>query len=233
MNITPVKNLIACSSCLTLSISLLLFVLSGGNEARAQHGSHHRDHPVQRPYAGGLSDTVFDDTPMLRSQQPDTTRLPDPKSVMYKSLMLPGWGQVVNDQAWKVPLVYGLIGGLAWYSVWLTHRYHDYRAAYYNRNPQTPDDLKYGPTPGHIPQNANLEALRNSRDTYRNRRDLVYVGIGLAYGLNVLDAYVFAHMRTFDVSEDLSVRTTLEPGMPGGGYASPGFTLSFELINSR
>lgn len=170
---------------------------------------------------------------MLHSQQPDTTRLPDPKSVMYKSLMLPGWGQVVNNQAWKVPLVYGLIGGLAWYSVWLTHRYHDYRAAYYNRNPQTPDDLKYGPTPGHIPQNANLEALRNSRDTYRNRRDLVYVGIGLAYGLNVLDAYVFAHMRTFDVSEDLSVRTTLEPGMPGGGYASPGFTLSFELINSR
>lgn len=166
----------------------------------------------------------------IHFQASDTT-LPEPKSVMFKSLMLPGWGQVVNRQAWKVPIVYGLIGGLAGYSVYLTKQYHDYRAAYYNLNPNTPDDFRFGQTPSYIPTTANLESLRFTRDGLRNRRDLIYVAVGLAYGLNAIDAYVFAHMRSFDVSEDLSMRTTIEPGLTA--FATPGVTLSVQLFRKR
>lgn len=144
-------------------------------------------------------------------------------------MILPGWGQVQNRQIWKVPIIYGLLGGITWYSIQLHKSYNDYKAAYYNLNPQTPDDERFGPTPAYIPESSNLELLRTNRNQFRNRRDLMYVFIGLAYGLNIIDSYVFAHMRTFDVSEDLSMRTTIKPSVIDQG--APGFTLSLELSN--
>ena len=37
----------------------------------------------------------------------------------------------------------------------------------------------------------------------------MYVTIGLAYALNAVDAYVYAHLSTFDVSDDLCPRPHL------------------------
>ncbi|MDX1637897.1 MAG: DUF5683 domain-containing protein [Balneolaceae bacterium] len=171
----------------------------------------------------------------LTPGQPDTTGggdggeqrdFPEPKSVLFKSLMVPGWGQLVNAQAWKIPIVYGLIGGVIYYNIDLTKRYHDYRAAFYNA---THDDMKFGPTPDYIPENTSNEALRSTRNRLRNRRDLTYMGIVLAYGLNALDAYVYAHMRTFDVSKDLTLKTDLKPTLLAD--RSPGVTLSVEIFN--
>lgn len=136
---------------------------------------------------------------------------PDPKKVLYRSLIIPGWGQITNKQAWKVPIVYGLLGGLSYYSIWLHESYKDYRAAYYNLNPNTPDDFKFGPTPDYISNNTDLNSLRENRNFYRNRRDFIFITIGLAYALNAIDAYVFAHLRSFDVSDDLSMRTGVKP----------------------
>ncbi|MCW9711667.1 DUF5683 domain-containing protein [Aliifodinibius salicampi] len=164
----------------------------------------------------------------IQEQNSANDTLPSPKSVMYKSMIIPGWGQITNKQIWKVPIVYGLLGGLAWYSSDLTKRYHDYRAAYYNLHPQTDEDQRFGPTPDYIPETANLEQLKTIRNTYRNRRDMVYIGIALAYGLNIVDAYVFAHMRSFDVSDDLSMRTRIQPSLTA--QATPGVTLSIDFI---
>lgn len=55
----------------------------------------------------------------------------------------------------------------------------------------------------------NSSSIRNQRDFLRNRRDFIYVTIGLAYLLNVVDAYVYAHLRPFDVSDNLSVAPTI------------------------
>lgn len=139
------------------------------------------------------------------------TKFPDPKKVLRQSLIIPGWGQITNKQIWKVPIIYGLMGGLTYYSIDLNSRYKDYRAAYYNLNPDTPDDNRFGPTPGYIAPDANLESIREVRDDLRNRRDLVFVFIGLSYALNAVDAYVFAHLRSFDVSDDLSMRIDMKP----------------------
>ena len=144
-------------------------------------------------------------------------------------MFIPGWGQVINDQVWKVPVIYGILGGLGYYSVYLTKKYHDYRAAYYNLNPDNPNnDMRFGPTPSYINQNADPRQIRNARNTFRNRRDLVYVGIVVAYGLNIIDAFVFAHMRSFDVSDDLSMRPSLKPNIMA--HSTPGLTLSIDLI---
>ncbi len=160
-------------------------------------------------------------------EEPNTAQeVPDPREVMLKSVRLPGWGQVVNEQIWKVPIVYGLIGGVAYFSYYTHQQYRDYRAAAYNAVEEH-DDEKYGPTPPHIPEGQSLSALQNQRNIYRNRRDLSFLLIVAAYGLNVVDAYVFAHMRDFDVSEDLSANFDLEPTVTPSGNAS--LQLSFRL----
>lgn len=138
-----------------------------------------------------------------------TSQFPNPKFVLRRSLIIPGWGQVTNKQAWKVPIVYGLLGGLTYYSVYLTKEYHDYRAAYYNSF-TTNTDLKFGPTPVHL-EGQNAQGLKSNRDFLRNRRDFIYITIFLAYALNAVDAYVFAHLRPFDVSDDLSMNREFIP----------------------
>lgn len=145
----------------------------------------------------------------LKLQQLEKETFPNPKKVMRQSLIVPGWGQVTNGQIWKVPIIYGLIGGLSYYSVTLTKDYHDYRAAYYNSFPEN-IDLRFGPTP-EILIGASPNYLKNQRNFLRNRRDFVYITVALAHILNVVDAYVFAHLRSFDVSDDLSMNTSINP----------------------
>lgn len=156
----------------------------------------------------------------------DRQEFPSPRSVMFKSMMIPGWGQIVNRQAWKVPIVYGIFAGVGFYANHLHEQYTDYRAAYYNSVQGTENDFKFGPTPEHLEGVTTSELLEN-RTSFRNRRDFMFVVFGLAYGLNILDAYVYAHMRSFDVSDDLTAKTTIHPALLAEG--SPGIKLSFSL----
>ncbi|MCH8568584.1 MAG: DUF5683 domain-containing protein [Balneolales bacterium] len=141
------------------------------------------------------------DSESLRSTERDT--VPDPRIVLRQSMVLPGWGQYTNRQAWKIPIIYGMMGGLAYYAYFADNRYRGYRAAFYNSVPEN-TDLRFGTTPDWIPQGASPEFLRSTRNFYRNRRDFIIIATVLSYGLNILDAYIFAHMRDFDVSDDLS-----------------------------
>jgi len=44
---------------------------------------------------------------------------------------------------------------------------------------------------------------------YRQNRDLLVICTAAVYIVNIFDAYVFAHLRSFDVSNDLSLK--IEP----------------------
>ena len=151
---------------------------------------------------------------------------PQPKSVMLKSLMVPGWGQIINKQAWKVPIVYGLYAGVGYYTYTVHQDYRDYKAAYYNSQRGEDTDFKFGPTPERL-QAVSTNQLRSNRNSLRNRRDLMFVVFVLAHGLNAVDAYVFAHMRSFDVSDDLSAKATVSPDLLAS--AVPGIKLSLQL----
>lgn len=226
-NIIRMRNWIDCSNFLTLFLSLFILLLCLSFQSRSQTLNS------QLQYSQAHFSVSYNpfQSPLDTTQADPSPNLPDPKSVLYKSMIVPGWGQVVNKQAWKIPIIYGILGGLGYYSVHLTKKYHDYRAAYYNLNPEIPNDFRFGQTPSYISENANLQELRSLRNQSRNRRDLVYVGIVVAYGLNIVDAYVFAHMRSFDVSEDLSMRTRIQPSVLA--HTAPGVTLSIDLISRK
>lgn len=171
---------------------MLFLLLSLSISSKAQHHS---------------SELQFVPVPTMIEQEQNSTNFPDPHAVLKRSLIIPGWGQITNKQAWKVPIVYGLLGGLTYYSIDLTKKYHDYRAAFYNQYTSN-EDMKFGPTPAYL-EGASQSSLRSNRNFLRNRRDFIYVTIALAYMLNAVDAYVFAHLRSFDVSDDLSFQGNL------------------------
>lgn len=220
MNITPKMIWKGCLESLIRSISLGLIITVF---ISVQISAQTRENPPN------FTRSFLPEKISLRQDTATTREYPNPKTVMYRSMMVPGWGQVTNKQIWKVPIVYGLIGGLSYYSVVLHKNYHDYRAAYYNLNPNTPDDFKFGPTPDYISPNSDLNSLRQNRNFYRNRRDFIYITVVLAYALNVVDAYVFAHLRPFDVSDDLSMNATFTPGMAQTGFSDPIPTLSLSV----
>lgn len=132
-----------------------------------------------------------------------TDTVPKPTTVWIKSAVVPGWGQLVNKQAWKLPVIYGTLGGVTWFALHQHQLYTDYRAAYYNSVPWR-SDFRYGPTHPDL-QGMPPEQILYNRNSYRNRRDLSIIVFVAAWGLNAIDAYVFAHLRDFDTGPDLSV----------------------------
>ncbi len=154
--------------------------------------------------------------------------IPEPRTVMLRSLMVPGWGQITNQQAWKVPIVYGVIGGMIYAAIVFDNQYQGYRAAYYNSFADN-TDMRFGPTPDFVNPDFSQEGLRQQRNSFRNQRDLTFVLVGVAYALNAIDAYVFAHMRDFDVSDDLSARISpvVVPG-PDDAFRA-GLSVSFNF----
>lgn len=144
---------------------------------------------------------------------------------MLKSLMVPGWGQLENRQQWKIPVIYAAIGGLIVFNRVQDRQYKDYRAAFYNLS-YPEGDQRFGPTPDYLEGYSNGSQLRYARDFYRNRRDISFVYIGLAYGFNALDAYIWAHLRMFDVSDNLSLAPIT---VPGTGRLAPAFTAKIKF----
>ncbi len=228
-----------CCNSLKISISLFIVFLTGGLHANtyAQVSFVEKDFILlelrtsQYDLYSNLEEWTGNEKD-YEDQQEESAReeYPEPRSVMFRSMMVPGWGQVTNRQIWKVPIIYGLFAGVGYYNYTLTEQYHGYRAAFYNQDRAErgeESDFRFGPTPDFIPEGVSTQELRRTRDNLRNRRDFSYVIMFLAYGLNVLDAYVYAHMRSFDVSDDLSANTTISPGILEGGTPGVNVRITF------
>lgn len=120
------------------------------------------------------------------------------KAAIY-SAILPGLGQAYNRKFWKIPLVYGAIGGC------LT------AALINNRDFQiTRKDLFLRESGNLIGRNPKYERYQDAQllalsDEYRKWRDNMFIFTGVAYALNIIDANVDAHLFNFDVSQDLSL----------------------------
>lgn len=131
-------------------------------------------------------------------------RLPSPKKAAIMSACLPGLGQIYNrsfgaHSLWKVPVIYAGFGGLTYGFIWNHSYVKDYRDALrmrYDDDPTTVDGFtRYS--------DDDLVTLKNY---YQRYRDLCVVGAAALYTLQIIDATVDAHLATFDVSDNLSMR---------------------------
>lgn len=121
---------------------------------------------------------------------------PSPKKAALFSALLPGAGQAYNRSWWKIPVIYAGIGTLGYFSLYNHRQYQFVRyqlLAEYDNNPSTIN------TTG-LPA-SQLSVIKQQ---YKNRRDLYMAGTVVVYLIQIMEAYVHAHLKTFDISDDLS-----------------------------
>jgi hypothetical protein len=159
-----------------------------------------------------------------------------PRQATLKSLMIPGWGQLYNRQYWKLPLVAGAFVTLGVIASYNNVRYTKYRDFYYQVSPRPEDPSYKPPTTVAVPyedgtiRDLDINQLKRLTDGFRRNRDYTYIGMVLAWTFNVVDANVSAHLKTFDVSDDISlkVKPTVDY-QPFSQSLVSGITLSFNF----
>lgn len=131
---------------------------------------------------------------------PDS-RTPDPGKAAVFSALLPGLGQAYVGDWWHIPIWYGGLGVCA-YTLHLNQmQYNRYKYIYMLASDK---DSGYS---GHI----NVTQATTYKDLYHRYRDYSVVATILVYALNIIDANVFAYMKDFNVSDDLSLN--VEPAL--------------------
>lgn len=135
-----------------------------------------------------------------------------PRVSTIRSLIFPGLGQAYNRQYWKLPLVAGAFVSLGMIANYNQVRYQKYRAFYYIVS-QRADDPSYRPPQtvsvvyeDGLARDLDVNQLKRINDGFRRNRDYTYIGMFVAWAFNVVDANVSAHLKTFDVSDDISLR---------------------------
>ena len=148
-------------------------------------------------------------------------RLTRPGKAALLAAILPGAGQIYNRRWWKLPLVYGALGGVVYGEIFYQQRFREFATAY-NDVTQGRKQLLDSDLGDQAKFVRSTDGLNRGVVFYRGNRDIFYLYIGLAYGLQIVDALVDAHLRNFDVSDDLSLHW--EPtlmAVPGQATALP------------
>ena len=151
---------------------------------------------------------------------------PVPRKALLYSI-IPGGGQIYNRRWWKLPFVYGALGTTVYFISTNTQAYRRYRDAIRIRedgNDMTKDEF----TNDDCVQLITTEQMRAFRDVKRKDMETSYIFFFIAYTLTSLEAFVDAHLQTFDVSDDLSL--SIKPSIQQVGPAPyPGVGIRLQL----
>jgi len=112
-----------------------------------------------------------------------------PWGAVGRSALLPGWGQYYNEDYWHIPIIWGFLGYFGYQWVQNNNEYKTYRGLFIEN-----------------PENQTLKA---QRDFYRDQRDNFTIYIIITYLLNLVDAFVGAHLFDFTVEEDFNNKTSM------------------------
>lgn len=152
----------------------------------------------------------------------------DPRIATKRSALIPGWGQAYNKQYWKIPIAYGIIS-IPTVLYFFNDSYYKktkfaYEAKFKAANGDSSDLAAIDPQL----TNLSIASLQTYRNSFRRDRDYSILYFILAWGLQVMDATVFAHLKEFNVSNDLSLQVapTLNPIT-----RTPGLSLKLNITN--
>ncbi len=190
-----------------------------------------------------LADTaslaISNDTTQVTPKQQAAIRKIIPRQATIRSLMLPGLGQIYNRQYYKLPFIYGGFGAIGYYFMHYRglalEAENGYRALLYGLPTQyitlgpessVPDYIRYP-----VSLNEKVDQViigkgvfrsttqaKSAYDFYRRMRDLNVILAFVLYAVSAVEANVAAHLKTFDLSDDISMHVgpTVMP-MPGTG----------------
>ena len=117
-----------------------------------------------------------------------------PAKAAFYSAILPGLGQAYNKKYWKIPVIYGLMGGSMYVYSANNAKYNDFLTAYKLEKAGRPHEF----------ENLDINALERGINGYKKQRDLwLFITIGI-YILNVVDANVDAHLPKKEINTNLT-----------------------------
>jgi hypothetical protein len=151
----------------------------------------------------------------------------DPHKATIRSAIIPGWGQAYNHEYWKIPIVYGALAIPTSLFIYNNKWYQATKDAYEILvNNDTANFDKIDPKL----QGLSPETLQYYRNNFRKNRDYSVLFFLLVWGLNVADATVFAHLKDFNVSDDLSMHIQPDYNI---GTKTPSLSVAFNLRDKQ
>jgi hypothetical protein len=156
----------------------------------------------------------------------------EPGKAALRSAVIPGWGQIYNKKYWKLPIVYGALAipviTFSYNKEWYDKTRYAYQIKSYNDTASV--DL---PTDDIDPQLLPLssQSLQIYRNEFRQGMDLSVLAFIAIWGLQIADAAVDAHLKSFNVTDDLSLK--VKPKIWPGRSSGVSFVLSFRDGKAR
>ena len=126
-----------------------------------------------------------------------------PSRAAFYSAVLPGLGQIYNKRYWKIPLVYGGLGASIYFYDFNQRNYKRYRNAYKRRLAGYSDDEFQELI-------TDDDRLLDGQNFYKQNRDRSMLFLIGTYLLNILDANIDAHLKQYNVNDNLSLQPTFE-----------------------
>ena len=159
---------------------------------------------------------------------------PNP-GIAAKFALLPGAGQIYNRDYWKVPIVYLCLGGGIYAYCLNAMKYNDFLDAY-----ESFYDANGVPSPGRrivrvrnlfntssALDSASRDQIERQKNCWRRNKNLSVILTGVIYSLSIIEANVAAHLKTFDLSDDLSFRVEPKFSQPIMKKTAPGIRIVF------
>lgn len=174
--------------------------------------------------------------------------MPVPKTATRLAL-IPGAGQLYNRDYWKAPIVYLAFGG-GLYTYYLnTIKYHDFLNAYKSFYTLDKNDPNYGKRKPELPNDDDTVRVRvrnllntsseyrdatesqivRQKNYWRRNRGFAIIVTGLIYTLSIIEANVAAHLKTFDLSDDLTLNVSPKLNQPMMREPTPGVRMVFSF----
>jgi len=152
-----------------------------------------------------------------------------PKRTMIASAIIPGSGQIINKQWWKTPIVYAGLGACFYYFSYSRNKYISFRDAYIFRTDNDPSTIDiYDPLGGSYKYRyPEASQLKYYRDSYRRDLEFSLILTTGVYLLNIIDAYVGAHLKNFDIDDNFAINAF--PLLNSKGNLTTYFTATFKF----
>lgn len=167
-----------------------------------------------------VKDTVAVNTATLLGYDPLA-----PSKAAFYSAVLPGLGQAYNKKYWKIPIVYAGIGTGIYFWIQQDQEYDRFRNAFKRRLAGFTDDEFYGD--GQTPLVSNDRLIDAQRQAQKNKDISLIVAVAF-YLVNIIDANVDAHLRQYNINDDLSLTPQLQID-PVSTQATYGLSLRFNF----
>ncbi|MGX7687209.1 DUF5683 domain-containing protein [Flectobacillus roseus] len=148
-----------------------------------------------------------------------------PRIATIRSAMVPGWGQIYNRQYWKLPIlaagfgvnVYFIIHNNEYYQLFLN------KSRYVTENKLTGTSITYNG----VTREMTAAQLKTGTKYYHRYRDTAILFVLVIWAANIVDANVTAHLKTFDLTDDISMK--IQPSVTTPFMNSPAFGAKITL----